>query len=341
MQFWKWLGLLVLAIALSGCTGTIYHSGRMGDNIDTISMGARQRVVVSNHVGKRTVISKDETRVTEPQDVFCAEPAPDVMTAISANFGAGVNIPANVKADVASQLAESAVNIGVRTQTIQLLRDGLYRACEAYMNGAISHTEYQLIVKGYGDAMITLVAIEAIAPPPLVTGQKIVAGNMTTTVSTTAVDPKKPQNSKTVTKVPAAGDSKSTVEVTSGSNSTVTLETNAATVGDGKPYQPGASRQVSEQVAGQIKEVLKSYFNHKEKIYNGQKKGEVRPRNTGQKQSRSTGKPGNGAKAEASDVNDAREVSSGIAGKIHEILVDFFNHKETMLSQVHNPVPRN
>jgi hypothetical protein len=50
-----------------------------------------------------------------------------------------------------------------RTQTIQLLRDSLYRACEAYANGALSDTTYALLLSRYDDTMVTMLSSELVA----------------------------------------------------------------------------------------------------------------------------------------------------------------------------------
>ncbi|GJH13347.1 hypothetical protein CBA19CS11_30935 [Caballeronia novacaledonica] len=56
----------------------------------------------------------------------------------------------------------SLTELGRRLATTQLLRDGVYRLCEAYANGAISSQEYALVLSRYGDTMVTLLAIEAV-----------------------------------------------------------------------------------------------------------------------------------------------------------------------------------
>ncbi|HZS11821.1 MAG TPA: hypothetical protein VFA38_06200, partial [Nitrospirales bacterium] len=39
---------------------------------------------------------------------------------------------------------------------------GLYRACEAYMNGAINQEEYAYIVSGYDDFVVTVVGLDGL-----------------------------------------------------------------------------------------------------------------------------------------------------------------------------------
>jgi len=63
---------------------------------------------------------------------------------------------------VGGGISQTAKSIAVRTATIQLLRDGLYRSCEAVINGMIGKTEYQQILNGIGDVMIVLQALDSL-----------------------------------------------------------------------------------------------------------------------------------------------------------------------------------
>ncbi|KYO52923.1 hypothetical protein AUP44_04315 [Tistrella mobilis] len=102
--------------------------------------------------------------------VTCSEPSPDVAKILSA--GATGSLSASAEAageDVANAdlvlmaslvRAEALAQLGQRLATIQLLRDGLFRACEAYANRAISATTYGMIVARYDDIMITMLLAE-------------------------------------------------------------------------------------------------------------------------------------------------------------------------------------
>lgn len=90
--------------------------------------------------------------------VVCAEPAPDALSAIAAQSGVSVS-QLNDAVSVEGALSEVAANIGVRTQTIQTLRDGFYRVCEAYMNG-LSDEQYAIMLRRFQTNMIALLAIE-------------------------------------------------------------------------------------------------------------------------------------------------------------------------------------
>ncbi|MGE0024282.1 MAG: hypothetical protein AB7S70_11700, partial [Hyphomicrobium sp.] len=136
---------LIIAVSLtSGCSNYIFETFDIDDN-ESLSIDAKQRLVLNTHEGGKT----------RDRKIVCAEPSPDALTATSAaaSGGAAFTVPGAATENAKeAQLAaaysrgETAGSLGLRTQTIQLLRDGLYRACEAYMNGAIDQFQYNIIL---------------------------------------------------------------------------------------------------------------------------------------------------------------------------------------------------
>ncbi|MGE0742094.1 MAG: hypothetical protein AB7O98_12190 [Hyphomonadaceae bacterium] len=66
----------------------------------------------------------------------------------------------DAQAQASLALSQSAASIGIRTPSIQLLRDGMYRLCEAHQNGAIDDRDYQRMLSQYQQMVVGLVAIE-------------------------------------------------------------------------------------------------------------------------------------------------------------------------------------
>jgi len=116
-------------------------------------MDARQRVLLVTQEGG------DE----KTKHVVCAEPSPDAMVAVSKAFEAQASVAGKGNVGIGASSAEALGKLAVRSQTVQLLRDGLYRACEAYLNGAISNNDYNKIMRGYDVAMVTLLAVESLS----------------------------------------------------------------------------------------------------------------------------------------------------------------------------------
>jgi len=106
-----------------------------------------------------------------PNFISCSEPSADVAKvigdslsisgALSAKLPQGIE--PNVAAAITSATAASLAQLGERLATIQLLRDGLFRACEAYANGALSDISYAVLLSRYDDTMVTLLASELAA----------------------------------------------------------------------------------------------------------------------------------------------------------------------------------
>ncbi|WP_157532918.1 hypothetical protein [Hyphomonas polymorpha] len=97
-------------------------------------------------------------KVEDPRQITCAEPSPDALSAIAAQAGASVS---EVSTALSAQggISETAASIGLRTQTIQILRDGYYRLCEAQMNG-LPDVQYAMMLRRFQTQMIALLAIE-------------------------------------------------------------------------------------------------------------------------------------------------------------------------------------
>ncbi len=153
--------IIITAMGMtSGCSGVIHKTSKLG-HITALSVDARQRLIIS---GKRP----------DGVNVVCAEPSPDAIVARASYLSAKASISGKGDGQVGAGSAETAGSIGLRTQTIQLLRDGYYRVCEAYLNGAIDTKHYALILNQIDQFMIVLVAIESlggvVAAPAIVIG---------------------------------------------------------------------------------------------------------------------------------------------------------------------------
>lgn len=138
----------ILLLVLAGCAeGTsIYHNRTLspaGDRV--ITLDAKQRNLLV-------------TRDTEGQWRMCAEAAPDVFSALSASASLDADITTR-SGRAAAAVAEAAGSIE-RTQTVNLLRESMYRTCERYLSGSIGRA--QLVVQAARDqrAMVKILAIE-------------------------------------------------------------------------------------------------------------------------------------------------------------------------------------
>lgn len=156
----------VLALALASCQAGTFRTFDLDDGGTSHTMDASQRLLLVTSKGG----------IEGNRRVVCVEPSPDSLTSIAAS--AAVNGQAqiasnpgggptgNAAANAAAAYSESAAYTGMRTQTVQLLRDGLYRACEAYMNGAIDQAQYNILLVNMSQLMVTLTAIDGLTGRP-------------------------------------------------------------------------------------------------------------------------------------------------------------------------------
>ena len=173
-----WFNPIIICVAIMmflGCAPTsIFHKYKIADGEATsILIDAKQRAILA--VAPLDHAQQDGSRKEASQDLarrilVCAEPSPDALSIVSTslNASAGMSIPSGVKGEpkIEQTLKEIAQTLGSRETTIQLLRDGLYRQCEAYLNGMIEREDYKVLANRYVDAMVTLLAIERITPEP-------------------------------------------------------------------------------------------------------------------------------------------------------------------------------
>lgn len=144
----------------------------------SVTVDAQQRAILVNRV-------VDEAG--QQRSIYCAEPSPDSLFAIGASFGGGgsVALASGAKGDagVAQALVSAASDaLSARNATIQLLRDGLYRACEAFASGALTRLEYAEVTWRYQKMVLAALSIELVANlnrprrEPSVTGGSAGAG---------------------------------------------------------------------------------------------------------------------------------------------------------------------
>lgn len=159
--------LILSTILLSGCAN-LNSIHRSTENWETKKAG--DSTVSFIDAKQRAVWQTTKYKGTEAVTIVCAEPSPDALSAISSNLGFNLEKD-DIKAAFNAVVAEGASTIGIRTSSIQLLRDALYRACEAYASGALTPDAYNRLSKRYQKSMVTLLAIEqltsSVYPPSM------------------------------------------------------------------------------------------------------------------------------------------------------------------------------
>jgi hypothetical protein len=162
------LYLLLLSVVLSGCTlfkrpiSSSIGDGK-GDDVVVITT-AKERAISY----LKAELDPIRQRI-KPNRIVCAEPSPDVATAVSDAIQATLKAhatklgvgEAGLEAGFSRAFSESIAQLGTRLATIQLLRDELSDLCRAYANGAVSSITYTLRLSRLDKKMITLLIGEA------------------------------------------------------------------------------------------------------------------------------------------------------------------------------------
>ena len=165
---------LMLPMVVSGCSyfePSWYYDDSVSD--DVLVMNAQRRLIFFSDKGvmhDRPVYGSKEKGSGHKQGqdqyrakVICAEPSPDVVSQLALSGGLNALTQPGNSTEANLAIAAASLRLSNRTQTIQLLRDGLYRACEAYFNGVLGEAEYKNIIMGYDELLITLVALEGLS----------------------------------------------------------------------------------------------------------------------------------------------------------------------------------
>lgn len=145
--------LVMLSVGLVGCANfntdrsteipAKSKDGTDGGSGKLVHLDAQQRVVITNGLGS-----------------ICAEPSPDALAAYASAVGLGGSVPGKGAASIAQALQSTAGSIGLRTQSITLMRDALYRLCEAYSNKVVSPIMMPTLLARSLDLTAVIVAIE-------------------------------------------------------------------------------------------------------------------------------------------------------------------------------------
>lgn len=155
------------ALALSGCANlsTVFRSFELAEGsgdaakIKSVALDAQQRTIL--------VTAVPDEFGGKQRMVFCAEPSPDSFFALDSSFGGSGSISrgsSKASGEAAQGLALAGSDaLSTRNATIQLLRDGLYRACEAYASGALTRLEYSDVTLRYQRMVLALLSIELIS----------------------------------------------------------------------------------------------------------------------------------------------------------------------------------
>ena len=128
--------------------------------------------------GKVFFVNAEQRAIfTKSFGILCAEPSPDAIASLSSALSLNASQGQELSLGASLAIQNAIGNIGLRTQSIQLMRDALYRVCEGYFSKAINSSNFLDLHERYQDNMIAILAIEQL------TGTVIGSTNSTETNS--------------------------------------------------------------------------------------------------------------------------------------------------------------
>lgn len=152
--------LLGLVALIAGCHGKTFS---VSDGQSRL-VQAEHRAILSV---KRPVIGVEGQPVLDDGNrhvtsvAVCAEPSPDALQSTALAL-AGEASADKIDAILGASFAQSTSQeyIGLRTQTIQLLRDAHFRLCEGFMNDGIDAIAYDVLQRRFQSQIVALLAVE-------------------------------------------------------------------------------------------------------------------------------------------------------------------------------------
>ena len=154
---------LLFLFSIAGCANvnSVYRPLAVSDGMGAL-IDIKQRAIIASTVPSKDSkgdFIKDQHGNIVMETRVCAEPSPDALSAYAAEL-AGKADTGKVAAGFTAAFQESSSFVGLRTQSIQLLRDASYRLCESYLSGAIDALNYQWMLRRFQRNMVVLLTVE-------------------------------------------------------------------------------------------------------------------------------------------------------------------------------------
>lgn len=150
-----------LLLCLTGCE-TLF--GQSASEYNKVWLGPNTKGLVTT-ADVRTVLQRPGP---DQQTIVCTEPPPDVAKALQTALDLSAKVTegtANGEGSLKNGTAEQLAQLSGRVPGLLALRDGLFRACEAYANGTIGSAAYALILSRYGQILTTVILADAVHDP--------------------------------------------------------------------------------------------------------------------------------------------------------------------------------
>lgn len=164
------LVLGLCALATSGCAALNTVHWKFGGP-------GESEVFTTDAMQRHLIMIKDENKQVVK---VCAEASPDAMSVFSTALATRGNFSGVDKAaELGLGLGQTASTIE-RTQTINLLRESMYRTCERWLSGALTKNQFIVLAARDHRSMVAVLAIEQLtgvvkAPATIISGPAVSA----------------------------------------------------------------------------------------------------------------------------------------------------------------------
>ncbi len=141
----KYVAVLIVLHLLAACANfnTLERRTSTPNSGKAIHLDVQQRLVLFDALGR-----------------VCAEPSPDAMASFASSMGVSMSDLSGTSKSISQSGGSTAASIGLRTQSITLMRDTLYRMCEAYLNNAVNPVQLATFLSKSQDLIAVLLATE-------------------------------------------------------------------------------------------------------------------------------------------------------------------------------------
>ena len=197
LDFFRRTSYMTSVIILTGCSAnysSIFRSNEITGKELYITQDAKQT----------TSIYKARLEADDRKGgiVTCVGPSPDALSVTAASLSGSADAVGKFGAALAGSRDESGGSIGLRTQSITLLRDQAFRICEAYANGVISAGSYASLLRRNQFLVTTALAIEQLTGATKADNITVQAQSSPSKPDTSKPDTPKPDTSKPDTPKP-------------------------------------------------------------------------------------------------------------------------------------------
>ncbi|MDE0389753.1 MAG: hypothetical protein OXI75_13725 [Rhodospirillales bacterium] len=145
---------LLLLLSLQGCA-----------NINTVDRTTPLPYDKDKHGIAIHLDAKQRLVLAKPFGTVCAEPSPDALSTFVASLSGRAESQGDITASLATAISSTAVGYGLRTQSVTLMRDALYRICEAYYGKALTGPAVMTLLAQSQNLTAAILAIEQLTGP--------------------------------------------------------------------------------------------------------------------------------------------------------------------------------